>query len=218
MSFFIQLCVWSSTMRRARQTAAEIDKSRYVEWRALREIEVGVCDGLTYAQVTAAVGVVVVVVVAVAVAVVVLRLNARGKKPISFCLYPAPPCSAPKPNPARADCEGTVNTRNNPPQEWRKGRRIEGETEKGSALIVFSGIFIFTPPAAFSGVCVVRPGEGQLPRGVPGSRAGQAALPLPSGRELPGHHRPPGTRHLRDGAAEGSTSHHRAPGIYDVYF
>lgn len=44
--------MWSSTMRRARQTAAEIDKSRYVEWRALREIEVGVCDGLTYAQVT----------------------------------------------------------------------------------------------------------------------------------------------------------------------
>ncbi|CAN0486104.1 unnamed protein product, partial [Ectocarpus sp. 8 AP-2014] len=40
-------------MRRARQTAAEIDKSRYVEWRALREIEVGVCDGLTYAQVKA---------------------------------------------------------------------------------------------------------------------------------------------------------------------
>ncbi|CAB1114562.1 unnamed protein product [Ectocarpus sp. CCAP 1310/34] len=48
-----ELCVWSSTMRRARQTAAEIDKSRYVEWRALREIEVGVCDGLTYAQVKA---------------------------------------------------------------------------------------------------------------------------------------------------------------------
>lgn len=38
-------------MRRARQTAAGIEKSRYVEWRALREIEVGVCDGMTYAQV-----------------------------------------------------------------------------------------------------------------------------------------------------------------------
>lgn len=38
-------------MRRARQTAAGIKKSRYVEWRALREIEVGVCDGMTYAQV-----------------------------------------------------------------------------------------------------------------------------------------------------------------------
>lgn len=38
-------------MRRARQTAAGIPKNRYVEWRALREIEVGVCDGMTYAQV-----------------------------------------------------------------------------------------------------------------------------------------------------------------------
>ncbi|CAM9901538.1 unnamed protein product [Scytosiphon promiscuus] len=46
-----KLCVWSSTMRRARQTAADIPKNRYVEWRALREIEVGVCDGMTYAQV-----------------------------------------------------------------------------------------------------------------------------------------------------------------------
>ncbi|CAN0355846.1 unnamed protein product, partial [Hapterophycus canaliculatus] len=46
-----KLCVWSSTMRRARQTAAGIPKNRYVEWRALREIEVGVCDGMTYAQV-----------------------------------------------------------------------------------------------------------------------------------------------------------------------
>ncbi|CAM9424380.1 unnamed protein product [Pylaiella littoralis] len=48
-----ELSVWSSTMRRARQTAAGIKKSRYVEWRALREIEVGVCDGMTYAQVKA---------------------------------------------------------------------------------------------------------------------------------------------------------------------
>lgn len=38
-------------MRRARQTAAGIKRRRYVEWRALREIEVGVCDGMTYAQV-----------------------------------------------------------------------------------------------------------------------------------------------------------------------
>lgn len=46
-----ELCVWSSTMRRARQTAAGIRRKLYVEWRALREIEVGVCDGMTYAQV-----------------------------------------------------------------------------------------------------------------------------------------------------------------------
>lgn len=38
-------------MRRARQTAAGIRRKLYVEWRALREIEVGVCDGMTYAQV-----------------------------------------------------------------------------------------------------------------------------------------------------------------------
>lgn len=38
-------------MRRARQTAAGIKRMRYVVWRALREIEVGVCDGMTYAQV-----------------------------------------------------------------------------------------------------------------------------------------------------------------------
>ena len=49
------LTTWSSTMRRCRQTARPIvDRqlcARYVEWRALREIEVGVCDGLTYEQV-----------------------------------------------------------------------------------------------------------------------------------------------------------------------
>lgn len=39
-------------MSRARQTAAGIRRRRYVEWRALREIEVGVCDGMTYAQVS----------------------------------------------------------------------------------------------------------------------------------------------------------------------
>lgn len=38
-------------MRRARQTAAGIHRRRYVEWRALREIETGICDGMTYAQV-----------------------------------------------------------------------------------------------------------------------------------------------------------------------
>lgn len=38
-------------MRRARQTAAGIHRKRYVEWRALREIETGICDGMTYAQV-----------------------------------------------------------------------------------------------------------------------------------------------------------------------
>lgn len=46
------LSVWTSTMRRARETAKEIPTNkRLVEWRALREIEVGVCDGLSYDQV-----------------------------------------------------------------------------------------------------------------------------------------------------------------------
>eukprot|EP00638_Chattonella_subsalsa_P009227 CAMPEP_0117776388 /NCGR_PEP_ID=MMETSP0947-20121206/27719_1 /TAXON_ID=44440 /ORGANISM="Chattonella subsalsa, Strain CCMP2191" /LENGTH=602 /DNA_ID=CAMNT_0005603307 /DNA_START=45 /DNA_END=1856 /DNA_ORIENTATION=+ len=65
------LSVWTSTMKRTRQTARNIvcDKKvtstmkrtrltarnivcdKKVEWRALREIEVGVCDGLTYNQV-----------------------------------------------------------------------------------------------------------------------------------------------------------------------
>lgn len=45
------LSVWSSTMKRARQTCKPIKCSRYVEWRALREIEVGVCDAMTYKQV-----------------------------------------------------------------------------------------------------------------------------------------------------------------------
>ena len=46
-----EISLWSSTMRRARETAAELKCKRLVEWRALREIEVGVCDGLSYEQV-----------------------------------------------------------------------------------------------------------------------------------------------------------------------
>ncbi len=46
-----KLQVWSSTMKRARQTSNKLTCNRYVEWRELREIEVGICDGLTYEQV-----------------------------------------------------------------------------------------------------------------------------------------------------------------------
>lgn len=46
-----KLCVWSSTMKRSRQTARKVKCARYVEWRSLREIEVGVCDGMSYEQV-----------------------------------------------------------------------------------------------------------------------------------------------------------------------
>jgi len=48
------LNVWTSTMKRCRETAAEIHGvRRVVEWRTLREIEVGVCDGLSYEQIKA---------------------------------------------------------------------------------------------------------------------------------------------------------------------
>jgi broad specificity phosphatase PhoE len=45
------IVVWSSTMRSAKQTANAVPCTRSVEWRALREIESGVCDGLTYEQI-----------------------------------------------------------------------------------------------------------------------------------------------------------------------
>jgi len=46
-----KLVVWTSTMRRTRQTARLIKCARSVQWRNLREIEVGICDGLTYQQI-----------------------------------------------------------------------------------------------------------------------------------------------------------------------
>jgi len=46
-----EIAVWTSTMRRAKETASELKCKRLVEWRALREIEVGVCDGLSYEQI-----------------------------------------------------------------------------------------------------------------------------------------------------------------------
>lgn len=46
------LVVWTSSLKSAIQTAEYIKpKIRTVEWRALREIESGVCDGLTYDQI-----------------------------------------------------------------------------------------------------------------------------------------------------------------------
>jgi broad specificity phosphatase PhoE len=45
-----KLVVWSSPQL-ASLTAKKIKSSRYVEWRALRNIESGVCDGLTYDQI-----------------------------------------------------------------------------------------------------------------------------------------------------------------------
>lgn len=47
------LYVWSSTLQASQETAKKIKTSRYVEWRALRNIESGVCDGLSYEQIKA---------------------------------------------------------------------------------------------------------------------------------------------------------------------
>ena len=41
------LLVWSSTTKRAVQTAATIKCAQYVRWKAMEEINVGICDGLT---------------------------------------------------------------------------------------------------------------------------------------------------------------------------
>ena len=46
-----ELCVWTSNMKRSKQTAVQVRGKKLVEWRALREIEVGICDGLSYDQV-----------------------------------------------------------------------------------------------------------------------------------------------------------------------
>ncbi|CAM9491025.1 unnamed protein product, partial [Ectocarpus fasciculatus] len=45
------LVVWCSTMLCARETAQRIKNAGYVQWRALRELEAGICDGLTYEQI-----------------------------------------------------------------------------------------------------------------------------------------------------------------------
>lgn len=43
--------VWTSTMRRTTETAEQIAGSTNRAWRALDEIDAGVCDGLTYAEI-----------------------------------------------------------------------------------------------------------------------------------------------------------------------
>jgi len=45
------LTVWTSIMRRARDTASQIQSTNYMEWRLLRDLEVGTCDGLSYKQI-----------------------------------------------------------------------------------------------------------------------------------------------------------------------
>jgi broad specificity phosphatase PhoE/predicted kinase len=45
------LVVWMSTARRTRETAQVIKAERHIEWRLLRDLEVGTCDGLSYKQI-----------------------------------------------------------------------------------------------------------------------------------------------------------------------
>jgi len=46
-----QLTVFTSILQRAKSTAAQIPCSRYIETQALREMEAGVCEGLTFEEV-----------------------------------------------------------------------------------------------------------------------------------------------------------------------
>ena len=45
-----EVVVWTSTLRRTRRTAELLGRD-YTEWRALDEIEAGICNGLTYAEI-----------------------------------------------------------------------------------------------------------------------------------------------------------------------
>jgi broad specificity phosphatase PhoE/predicted kinase len=45
------LVIWTSSMQRAMQTAQPL-RRRYISWRALDEIDAGVCDGMTYEQIS----------------------------------------------------------------------------------------------------------------------------------------------------------------------
>eukprot|EP01095_Lingulamoeba_sp_RSL-Kostka_P015316 TRINITY_DN69_c1_g1_i1.p1 TRINITY_DN69_c1_g1~~TRINITY_DN69_c1_g1_i1.p1 ORF type:complete len:702 (+),score=279.30 TRINITY_DN69_c1_g1_i1:1-2106(+) len=46
-----ELCLWSSTMLRTVETCVDIPCAQYVRWKAMEEINVGVCDGLSYEEV-----------------------------------------------------------------------------------------------------------------------------------------------------------------------
>lgn len=48
-----KLTVWTSTLKRTQQTAAHLPFEK-LEWKALDELDSGVCDGLTYGEIEAA--------------------------------------------------------------------------------------------------------------------------------------------------------------------
>merc|ERR1712173_574084 len=45
------IALWCSTLRRTAQTASHFRNIKPTKWRALSEIETGICDGMTYAQI-----------------------------------------------------------------------------------------------------------------------------------------------------------------------
>ena len=48
---YVLVQVWTSTLKRTLQTARELGRE-IVSWRALDEIDAGVCDGMTYVEST----------------------------------------------------------------------------------------------------------------------------------------------------------------------
>lgn len=46
-----ELCVWSSTMKRAIQTSESIPCVQYIRWRTMEEINGGICDGMSYNEI-----------------------------------------------------------------------------------------------------------------------------------------------------------------------
>jgi broad specificity phosphatase PhoE len=46
-----ELTIWTSTMKRTIQTVSHIEGYQKLEWKALDELDAGVCDGLTYEEI-----------------------------------------------------------------------------------------------------------------------------------------------------------------------
>lgn len=46
-----ELCVWSSTMKRAVQTSESIPCVQYIRWRTMEELNGGICDGMSYDEI-----------------------------------------------------------------------------------------------------------------------------------------------------------------------
>ncbi|CCF58782.1 hypothetical protein KAFR_0F01850 [Kazachstania africana CBS 2517] len=47
----VELSVWTSTLKRTRQTAQHLPYKKKLQWKALDELDAGVCDGMTYEEI-----------------------------------------------------------------------------------------------------------------------------------------------------------------------